>query len=501
MQRCLDAMVREYVRACFAGLWIRSDEHEDALTTLATVCREEGWRLAAWDLDGGMRLPTEEAAPAETQAHDPLAAVRMAAQLADGDTPSLMVLENFHRFLGSAEVVQATARQVQVGKRQRSFVVVLAPVVDLPPELEKLFVVVDHELPDREQLAAIARELFETPDEVPPEECLDVALDAAAGLTRFEAEGAFALSLVRDGELAPRTIWEVKAQQLKKSALLTLHEGGERFADLGGLAALKEFCRRALATSNRAATVAAKGVLLLSPAGCGKSAFCKALGNEVGRPTLRLDVGALMGSLVGQTEANVRRAIATAEAMAPCVLMVDEIDKGLAGVRGGGQADGGVAARLFGTLLTWLADRTSDVFVVATANSVADLPPEFTRAERFDGVFFVDLPERAEKDAIWGIHRAAFAVAADEPSPADEAWTGAEIRACCRLAALLDVPLAEAARHVVPVATSSAEQIDQLRRWAGGRCLSADRPGAFQYAAGRRKTGARRGIRIDPSAN
>ena len=122
--------------------------------------------------------------------------------------------------------------------------------------------------------------------------------------------------------------------------------------------------------------------------------MCKALGNEVNRPTLRLDVGALKGSLVGETERNVRRALAIAEAMAPCVLFVDEIDKGLSGVAASGQTDSGVSARLFGTLLTWLSDHESDVFVVATANDVTRLPPEFTRAERFDGVFFIDLPSR-----------------------------------------------------------------------------------------------------------
>lgn len=498
MTTTLDTTLREYVRACFAGIWIRSDEQDEALATIAAVCRDEGWRLAAWDVDGGLRCGEDDEHDADA-APDPLAAVRTAGRLAADDTPGLLVLENFHRFLQSAEIVQATARQIQLGKRQRTFVVVLAPVVELPRELEKLFVVLEHELPDREQLAAIARELAgdDANDDDADEAALAAALDAAAGLTRYEAEGAFALALVRDGRLAAATVREVKAQQLKKSALLSLHEGSQRFDELGGLAALKEFCLAALRRRD-GPRLPAQGVLLLSPPGCGKSAFCKALGGEVGRPTLRLDVGALMGSLVGQTEANVRRAMAVAEAMAPCVLMIDEVDKALAGV-GGGQADGGVAARMFGTLLSWLADRTSDVFVVATANSVAALPPEFARAERFDGVFFVDLPQRAEKDAIWTIHRRAFDLPPYDPTPADDQWTGAEIRACCRLAALLDRPLVEAAQHVVPVAVSAAEQIDRLRQWAAGRCLAADRPGPYRAAApaGTR----RRGVRIDPSAN
>jgi SpoVK/Ycf46/Vps4 family AAA+-type ATPase len=322
-------------------------------------------------------------------------------------------------------------------------------------------------------------------------------LDAAAGLTRYEAEGAYSLSLVREGRLAPSVVWSIKSQQLKKTSLVSLHAGSERFDDLGGLESLKAFCLRALRPKS-SAICRPRGVLLLSPPGCGKSALGKALGNEAGRPTLRLDIGALMGSLVGETERNVRRALAIAEAMAPCVLFIDEIDKGLSGVAQSGPADSGVSARLFGTLLTWLSDQTSDVFVVATANDVSRLPPEFTRAERFDGVFFIELPTRAQKDGIWRIHCGRFGITDEQARPDDELWTGAEISACCRLATLLDVPLTAAAQHVVPVAVSSAESLGRLRSWANGRCLAADRAGIYQCDP---KSRRRRGIRLDPSDN
>jgi SpoVK/Ycf46/Vps4 family AAA+-type ATPase len=276
-----------------------------------------------------------------------------------------------------------------------------------------------------------------------------------------------------------------------------MHDGHERFADLGGLAALKAFCLRALRPRPHDSPVQPKGVLLLSPPGCGKSAIAKALGNEVNRPTLRLDLGALMGSLVGQTEANTRRAIAIIEAMAPCLVFIDEIDKGLSGV--GSQAgDSGVSARMFGTLLTWLSDRTSQVMVIATANSIDRLPPEFLRAERFDGVFFLDLPTSEERTAIWKIHRQVFGIAESESQPPDEGWTGAEIRACCRLAALLDVPLTTAAQQIVPVSISAAEQLANLREWASGRCLSAHEAGIYQASLTAKK---RRNVRLDPSAN
>src|SRR5262249_10363342 len=159
--------------------------------------------------------------------------------------------------------------------------------------------------------------------------------------TRVEAENAFSLSLVRHGRLAPGPLWELKGQALKKSGLLTLHRGGETFADLGGLEALKAFCSRALRPGRRGG-VRARGVVLLGGPGTGKSALAKALGNETGRPTLVLDVGALLGSLVGQTEAQVRQALRIADAMAPCVLFCDELEKGLSGVASSGQTDSGV---------------------------------------------------------------------------------------------------------------------------------------------------------------
>jgi SpoVK/Ycf46/Vps4 family AAA+-type ATPase len=186
-----------------------------------------------------------------------------------------------------------------------------------------------------------------------------------------------------------------------------------------------------------------------------------------------------MGSLVGQTEAATRQALRIADAMAPCILFCDEIEKGLSGVASSGQCDSGVSARLFGSLLTWMSDHQSDVFVVATSNDISKLPPEMSRAERFDGVWFLDLPGVQQRRAIWQIYLGMFGLDHQQPRPVDADWTGAEIKACCRLAALLDVPLVEAARNVVPVARTSAEGVERLRTWAGGRCLNADAPGGI----------------------
>jgi hypothetical protein len=405
---------------------------------------------------------------------------------------SLLVLKNFHRFLGSPEIVQALDHQISAGKRTSSFVVILSPVLQIPTELEKAIVVIDHDLPDREQLREIAHSLATEPTDLPAGADLERLLDASAGLSRLQAEGAFGLSLVRHGRITSDAVWEVKSAELQRSGLLSLHRGTETFADLGGLSALKDFCQRALApTKSRGAEARPRGVLLLSPPGCGKSAFAKALGNETGRPTIQLDIGSLMGGLVGQTEEQTRRALRIIDAMAPSVVWVDELEKGLSGVQSSGQSDSGVTARLFGNLLTWLNDHTSDSFVVATCNDISKLPPEFSRAERFDGVFFIDLPGRAEKDTIWEMYIQRFCLNPSQRRPSDEEWTGAEIRACCRLAALLDVPLVKAATNIVPVAVTASDALARLRQWASGRCLSAQDAGLFQLKTNAGRNGRR----------
>jgi len=494
--------MNELIRAGFSGIWISSHEHHDAVADLAAMAREEGWQLATWNIERGLHAFGNPVAVAE--ASDPLAAVRAVTNPAGDAATSIFVLENFHRFLGSPEIVQAVSHAVFLGKLNRSFLVILSPAVQLPPELEKLFVTVEHELPGRDQLLGIAEGIATEAGELPEGRELDDVLDAASGLTRYEAEGAYSLSLVRHGKLTPAAIWELKTQTLKKSGLLTLYRGGNCFENLGGLSALKAFTRRALVHRGRARErVKPRGVMLLSPPGCGKSEFCKTLGNEVGRPVLILDVGSLMGSLVGQSEERTRQALATVDAMAPCVLMIDEVEKAFAGASGS-SGDSGVSSRMFGSFLSWLNDHESDVFVVCTANDIQKLPPEFVRAERFDAVFFLDLPDRKQKDEIWTLYLNRYGLDASEPRPADELWTGAEIKSCCRLAALLDAPLIQAAENVVPVAVTSGESVERLRQWADGRCLSAEQTGVYRnqkpQGTGRGESG-RRKVNRSPSVN
>jgi hypothetical protein len=499
----LTQRLTEYISACFTGIWIESHEHDDALREIGQMCREQNWRLAIFDIERGLQIPGHtNGQAADAGGNDPLAAIRSINALASADSSAILVLVNFHRFLQSAETVQALAQQISSGKANRSFVVILSPVVAVPVELEKLFVVVEHDLPCRQQIVEIARGIATEPGELPEGPELETVLAAASGLTRYEAEAAFSLSLVRHKQVRADAVWELKCQTLKKSGLLTLHRGGETFADLGGLESLKSFCSRALHRQGPQDPLKrARGILLLSPPGCGKSQFAKSLGNEVGRPTLCMDIGTLMGSLVGSTEANIRQALKIADAMAPSTLYIDEIDKGLSGVASSGQTDSGVSARLFGYFLSWLNDHESDVFVVATCNDISRLPPEFSRSERFDGIFFVDLPGVAQKRTIWRMYIEKFGLDSTQTKPVDADWSGAEIRSCCRLAALLDVPLVEAAQNVVPVARTAYESVERLRQWASGRCLSADQPGIYSPNANAVTVKPGRKVRRDPSNN
>jgi hypothetical protein len=502
----LASEIWELVRAGFSGIWVETHEPSEAILELSTMGREHGLQIVAWNLDAGMRTIAGDAVANEST--DPLSALRALGAI-PGDQSTVLLLENFHRFIDSVEVCQAMLTQLMLGKQQGRHVIVLAPVVKLPVELDRQFVVINHPLPDREQLWEIAESLVDDPDLYPLAH-REMLLDSAAGLTRMEAESAFSLSLVRHGRIIGDEVWQLKSSWLQKSGMLRLFKSEHGFDSLGGLESLKRFCqhslrRHAAVDGGEPRKARPRGVMLLGVPGTGKSAFAKALGQETGRPVLTLDIGQLMGSLLGQSEANIRAALKTADAMAPSILFIDEVEKALSGVASGGRGDSGVSSRLFGTLLTWLNDHTSDVYVVVTCNNIQQLPPEFSRAERFDAIMFLDLPGRDEKDAIWQLYLSAFGIDAKQARPSDDQWTGAEIKACCRLSSLLREPLVQASQYIVPVGVTAAEDIERLRSWASGRCLDASRPGIFRsnHSVSDQPSGKRpkRGVTLRPSDN
>ena len=367
----------ELVRAGFPAIWIQTHEVDEAIAETVKISRANGINLLRWNISSGLQL-LHGSVDDVPSVNDPLNAVRFLRQTKT-DNSTFVVLENFHRFLESAEIIQEILIQIQLGKQCGQHLIVMSPLVKLPVELERYFVVLEHDLPDRDQLHEIATALGGDLDSGADSSVEATVLDAACGLTRYEAESAFSLSIVRHGRFDPKEIWELKSRSLKRSGLLSLHKSESGFDTLGGLDSLKDFCRRSLhSVADQKVNAKPRGILMLGVPGTGKSAFAKALGKETNRPVLCLDVGALMGSLVGQTENNIRQALKTADAMAPCILFVDEVEKALAGATSGSKGDSGVSSRLFGTLLTWLNDHTSEVYVVMTCNDIRQLPPEFS---------------------------------------------------------------------------------------------------------------------------
>jgi ATPase family associated with various cellular activities (AAA) len=482
------SLINDYISAGQAGIWVQSCEIMEALQDIGRIAkRNEDWTITNWDVARG------DWNYGKGQG-DPLWPLKIGP--VEGKKRHLIVLHNFHRFLNVAMVIQQAVNSIQHGKTDGVHFIILAPVsTGIPPELERMMVVLEHDLPNEKERERIARNLRGEVSEMTPS--IKEAITTAAGLTSGECELAFALSLARHSQIESPSVWEIKSQMLKKSGSLTLYKGVEGFASLGGMEALKRFCKQSLTGSP--GKIQARGVMLLGVPGTGKSAFCKALGNETHRPTAILDVGACYGSLVGQTEERIRQALKIADAMAPCILMIDEVEKALAGL--GSSGDSGTASRLFGTLLSWLNDHESDVFVVATSNDISRLPPEFSRAERWDGVFFIDFPDRSERGFIWDLYEKAFLgfsstdpvfFPGSDPRPKDDDWTGAEIRSCCRLASVLDTSLQDASQYVVPVSATSEEVIMRLREWSSGRAIDASHGGLFRHEKLRSADGTRK---------
>ena len=264
----------------------------------------------------------------------------------------------------------------------------------------------------------------------------DHILDAATGLTTMEAENAFALSVVQCKTVDAAVISREKAQSVQKNGLLEIVETSASLDCIGGLDVLKAWLlKRRDAFSQRAIEYGLpkpRGLLITGIPGTGKSLTAKATAKILGVPLLKLDAGRIFAGLVGQSEGNLRSVIQTAEAIAPCVLWLDELEKGMAGSKSSGSTDGGTSARVFGSLLTWMTEKQTPVFMVATANDVSQLPPELLRKGRFDEIFFVDLPSQTERESIWAIqiqkyHRDAREYDLVQLARAAEGLTGSEI--------------------------------------------------------------------------
>ena len=483
-----------YLRAGYPILYVVTAEEDRAVELIGALVADGELakrRPYVWSVSRG--LCTLDLKPVDRKTADPK---RILPYLLESPDPGVFILEDFHFFLDDrSPTAPLVIRQLRdlVGpfKAARKTVVLLSSVLKLPPELEKDLTVVDLDMPGEEELAAVLDDTVEQVRDNPRVEVnlgeggREKIVKALTGLTRTEAENALAKVVVTRSRLDPEDVDLLLAENeqiIRKSGMLEFYSTPERFGSIGGLEHLKIWLRQRGKAFSEAARLfglpSPKGLLLVGVPGCGKSLSAKAVAAEWQMPLLKFDLGKVFGSLVGQSEENMRRALKMAEAVAPCVLWIDEIEKGLSGVRGQ-SGDSGTSTRVFGTLLTWMEENQKPVFTIATANDIEGLPPELLRKGRFDEVFFIDLPSPQERANILAIHLTKhhrdyreFDLAAHVQ--ATEGFSGAEIEQAVISALymafaegedtkLADRHLQQAVGTAVPLSQSMGQRITMLR--------------------------------------
>ena len=500
-------------KARFPILYVETFEERRALAEIQATVGPGGLLpsprpLHTWSITAGLVDPEGKSAPGTT---DPLRALDAAQHT---DHAATFAFLDLHAHLGDGarpadpaivRKLRELSMDFQNGALPRTLIVV-APTLRIPPELEKDIHILDFPLPDETALRRILDNLI---DANAGNRRLHISLSetdrdrlvrASLGLTESEAEGALALAMATDGVLDASdvdTVLQEKKQAVRKSGLLEYVDTDIDLDGVGGLDNLKRWLSRRdsswLAEAKEYGIPAPRGVLITGVPGCGKSLTAKAIAATWRLPLLRLDIGKVFSGIVGSSESNLRMAIRSAEAAAPAVLWVDEIEKGFAGVSSTG--DSGTASRVFGSFLTWMQEKTTPVFVIATSNNVQSLPPELLRKGRFDEIFFVDLPAPREREQIWSLHVRKHIGAAphhagfvfDDALRADlvtvtEGFSGAEIEQAV-VAALFDAfserreirggDLRLAVERSVPLSVTQAESLASIRVWASERAVSA----------------------------
>jgi ATP-dependent 26S proteasome regulatory subunit len=473
---------------------------------MVRIAKDRRRTLIGWTCTEGFRdLHRETAGSADGKGAlppDTVDPIKALDQISKYEDDAIFVLKDYHPFLDTRNFsVVRKLRDINESfkaKYQRS-IVFLSPVYKVPPELESSMAVVDYELPDREVIGQIVNKILRS---VPPElplrvrddsEYKDRVIEAALGLCAEETEDVYSKSLVRTRSFDIETILSEKKHIIRKSGILEFYESRSNFNDIGGLDVLKGWLnKREVAFTKRARDFGLplpKGILLIGIPGCGKSLTAKTIGAMWQMPLLRLDVGKVFSSLVGSSEENIRKAISTAEAIAPSILWLDEMEKGFAGTGSSGSTDSGTTARVFASFITWLQEKTSPVFVIATANDVSALPPELLRKGRFDEIFFLDLPTEDERGKILQIHlerkgRDPGKFNIEQFVKATQGFSGSEIEQAV-VSGLFDAfelgdgrdiddeLLLSAASEIIPLSYTAKEKIDFLREWSRARARPA----------------------------
>lgn len=497
--------IETLIRARYPILYLITSEEMRVQNILVEIAAKRQKKVFEWTYSSGI-VPAGTSIQSQKSRNpatkDPLAALDLVIEQVE---PAIFLFKDFHPFLtrNNFAIIRRLKDIALHLKNSFKTIVLISPVMEIPPELDKEITVINFPQPTKDDLSALLDKIIEDVRELKQVEVQldgdgrERLLQAALGLTLGEAENVFAKIIVKDQRLSADYVDEVfaeKQQIIRKSGLLEYYAASEDFTSVGGLTVLKDWLnKRAVAFTADAHAFglpSPKGILLLGVQGCGKSLCAKAVSRLWQLPLLRFDMGRMFGSLVGSSEENVRRAISVAESIAPAVLWVDEIDKAFVGSQSSGVTDGGTTARVFGTFLTWLSEKSAPVFVVATANDVSQLPPELLRKGRLDEIFYVDLPSVEERAEIFRIHltkRHRNPDNFDLPAllEASQDFSGAEIEEAI-ISALYDAYYAKedlntthivgALSQTVPLAKTMAEKIEAQRTWSQGRARNASVP-------------------------
>jgi SpoVK/Ycf46/Vps4 family AAA+-type ATPase len=453
--------LNNYLKAGYPALYIVTPEADRAMKTL----RPEGWQFYSWDCLRGITEP--ETGRAVEDILDPLGALKWLTERND----TVLFAQNFHHFIGAVEIIQGIQNCMPYWKALGSCLAMVGPQVILPTEVEKYFIMLEFQLPSMEELRVIQQELGES---VGVEVNMD-AVEAALGLTEFESETAFALSLVVKRQFCLEIITEQKKQMIRRSGLMEFWPPAT-VNQVGGLELLKQYItnRKKAFEHDGEHLPKPKAMLLVGVPGTGKSLSCKAAASILDWPLIRLDISALKGSLVGESERKIRQATATIDAFGKAIVWMDELDKTFSGVKSSGQTDGGTTSCMFGHFLTWM-ESESPILVMATANNINELPPELLRAGRFDAIFFVDIPNLPEREEIIEIMNQRYGSEIPlEYAGELQGWTGAEIEQLAK-DSLFD-GLEVAFKTIVPLSRTMKEDITALQEWAKTRARKANAP-------------------------
>lgn len=485
------------LRARYPIIYVATAEEERAEAEIASCAKAQGDRAVyLWDFVDGYQGNLNDAGFGR---RNPLQALELIEKL-PAAAPAVFILRDFHRFLDDIAISRKLRNLGRLLKAQPKNIVILSPQLALPEELGETVTVLEFTLPSVEAIRREVDQLLGAMGMPLTPTMLDEVVRSCQGLSLERIRRVLGRAIASHGSFDERDldlILEEKRQTIRQTQILDFYPATEQISDIGGLDNLKDWLlKRGTAFSEKARQYGLpypRGLLLIGIQGTGKSLTAKAIAHHWHLPLLRLDVGRLFGGLVGESESRTRQMIQLAEALAPCVLWIDEIDKAFAGVDSRG--DGGTTSRVFGTFITWMAEKTSPVFVVATANNIQALPPEMLRRGRFDEIFFVGLPNQAERQAIFEVHlsrlRPHSLKAYDLTRLAYETpdFSGAEIEQVIIEAMHLGFSqnrdfttddILESASQMVPLARTAQEQIEALQAWANsGKARLASRGTGF----------------------